>query len=144
RPREIDPPRDLPGQVLDVRERLVETPPVTFRAVLPDVQVRVLPRRQRHDLHLEAVLQQDFEAAARRSPPRRVRVEVHDDAIGVSLQKPDVARRESRTERPDGLADSGLVEGNDIHVTLDQDRVPVLPYRLPGLRQAVEVLTLAE
>ena len=144
RRRQVDPARGLAGQVLDARRGRLQALAIPLDPVLPDVQVGVLPRGERHDLHLEAVLQQDLEAPPRRRPARRVGVEVHHHAVGVSLQEPYVARREAGAERPDRLLDAGLVEGDDVHVPFHQDRVPFFAHRLAGEQDPVEVLALAE
>ena len=94
---------------------------------------RIFAFRNRDNESLDILRQSQFRTPSRRLLSRFIHIEKKSHLLSVPTQHRKLLFGQSRTRYRDRILDTCLMTGDDIHVPLDQDRVPGLFDRLPRI-----------
>ena len=118
------------NQVVDIRRGVLQRVAVGLGAFLTDEQVRVgflvADGRKREYAHFEILFEEQGEGPFGCGLSGRVRVVIHDHALGEAAEEPDLRLGQACAAARHNVADARSRNGDRVHVALDQDR-EVLP-----------------
>ena len=104
----------------------------------------ILPRRQRHDLHVEALRDRELHPAKRRVLSGRVGVEAEEEAPREPPELVELVLGERRAHRRDDRLEPRLAQGDHVGVPLHDHRALLLRDRRTGEVEPVEHVALLE